>query len=201
MPARRTAALALALGLAVTGCGSDDEGSTGTTGSSQAVAITSSDSTCELAKTAFAAGEIAFDVENTGKDVTEGEYEVACKPGQTGDGIRTEIEVSGEGGSTEAAYDREVEISARDYSYVGLTDFTGKVGEKVEFKLKNISGDHTHDFVVKGPDGKEVGEVEAVGPGDTGEAVLTLATAGTYTYECSIGDHASRGMKGTFTVS
>ena len=32
-------------------------------------------------------------------DLAAGDYEIACKPGMTGDGIRTEIHVTGEGGT------------------------------------------------------------------------------------------------------
>ena len=49
-------------------------------------------------------------------DLAGGSYEVACKPGQTGDGIRTPITVSGDGpacASEESAYDREIELVDR----------------------------------------------------------------------------------------
>ena len=136
-------------------------------------------------------------------DVTGGEYEVACKPGQTGKGIRTEIEVSGPTSSStaEAAYDREVEVTAKDFAFTGLEGFTAKVGEKIEFKLENESTSHEHEFEVFGPDGKAIGEVGPTEPGKDGEVVLELKVAGTYTYECGLSDHASRGMKGSFTVS
>jgi uncharacterized cupredoxin-like copper-binding protein len=233
----RPALVLAALALALAGCGSDG-GSSSTGTSTGKVAVKAGDSSCDVAKTSFdKAGEIAFDVENVGKDVTEvyvygkgssgkfdkvvgeveniapgtsrdfevdvkgGEYEVACKPGQKGDGIRTEIKVAGEGGEAEAAYDREVEITARDFGFVGLAGFTAKVGEKIEFKLKNSSGDNQHELEIFGPDGKEVGEIGPTQPGEEGEVVVELKTAGTYTFECGIGDHAGKGMKGTFTVA
>ena len=232
MPARpRLAVTCALLAAAVTGCSSSSASGTGSK-----VAVKAGDSTCDVAKTAFEAGEIAFDVQNTGKDVTEvyvygkgtsgtfdkvvgevediapgtsrdfevhvtgGDYEVACKPGQKGDGIRTAIEVEGEGGSSEAAYDREVEVEATDFAFEGLDGFTGKVGERVELKLENRSSTTTHELEVFGPDGKPVGEVAPVDAGKTGEAVLELKTAGTYTYECGLDGHAGKGMTGTFTV-
>jgi uncharacterized cupredoxin-like copper-binding protein len=133
-------------------------------------------------------------------DVTGGEYEIACKPGQKGDGIRTEIDVEGEGGETEAAYDREVEVEATEFAFEGLADFKGKVGEKIEFKLEN-TGKTTHNFELFDPTGKEVAEIEDVAPGGEGEVVVELTTAGNYTFLCAIGNHKDKGMKGTFTVT
>jgi plastocyanin len=225
---------ATALALSLSACGSD-----GSTDSSRIrVDIKAGDTTCRVAETGFTAGDkVTFDVENTGKDVTEvyvygkgsggdfdkvvseveniapgtrrdftvtltgGEYEVACKPGQKGDGIRTAIEVSGEAEETEAAYDREIDVEASDYAFEGLEGFTAKVGEKIEFKLENKSTAHQHEFEVLGPDGKDIGEVGPTDPGKDGEVILELKTAGTYTFLCGIADHADKGMKGTFTVS
>jgi uncharacterized cupredoxin-like copper-binding protein len=131
-----------------------------------------------------------------------GDYEVACKPGQKGDGIRTKLTVSGAeaAGDDDAKYDREVEVTAKEYAFTGLAGFTAKVGEKIEFKLEN-KGTMQHELEILGPDGKDVGEVGPTDAGEDGEVVIELTTAGTYTYLCGIADHASRGMKGTFTVS
>ncbi|MEV4018870.1 cupredoxin domain-containing protein [Nonomuraea angiospora] len=101
---------------------------------------------------------------------------------------------------SEAAYDREIEIEATDFALEGLTGFTAKAGEKIEFKLEN-KGKAEHELEIFGPDGSEVGEVSPVKPGSTGEAIVTLSAPGTYTYKCGIADHADHGMKGTFTVT
>jgi uncharacterized cupredoxin-like copper-binding protein len=230
------AVAAVALCLALTGCGKDDKGSdTGAT-PAQKVTVKAGDSTCELSEKEFKAGEIELEVENVGKDVTEvyvygkgssgtfdkivgevenlapgterefevnvggGEYEVACKPGQKGDGIRTEIEVEGEASDAEAAYDRELEVEATDFAFEGLTGFTAKAREKIEFKLEN-KGKAPHNLVFFDSTGKEIGEVATVEPGKDGEAVVEFETAGTYTYKCEIGNHAEQGMHGSITVS
>jgi uncharacterized cupredoxin-like copper-binding protein len=227
---------ALALCLALTGCGKDDKGTdTGATGA-QKVTVKAGDTTCDLSQKEFTAGEIALVVENVGKDVTEvyvygkggdgdfdkivgeveniapgterefevevggGEYEVACKPGQKGDGIRTEIEVEGEAKTGESAYDREVEVEATDFAFDGLTGFTAKAGEKIEFKLEN-KGKAPHNLVFFDSTGKEIGEVDTVQPGKDGEAIVEFETAGTYTYKCEIGNHSEQGMHGSITVS
>lgn len=135
-------------------------------------------------------------------DLAPGQYEVACKPGEKGDGIRTPVTVAGAraGASTETAYDREVEVTATDYALTGLEAFSAKAGESVEFKLENKGAGPEHEFEVFGPDGEAVGEVGPTRPGGAGEVVLGLPVPGTYTYECGIGDHVGRGMRGTFTV-
>lgn len=130
-----------------------------------------------------------------------GEYEVACKPGQTGDGVRTEITVTGAAASADSAYDREIEVTAKDYAFTGLEGVTAKVGEKIEFKLENASTSMQHELEFLGPDGTNVGEVGPTDPGKDGEVIITFAVAGTYTYLCGLSDHATRGMKGTLTVA
>jgi uncharacterized cupredoxin-like copper-binding protein len=148
-------------------------------------------------------GEVENIAPGTSRDfpvsVSGGEYEVACKPGQTGNGIRTKITVSGQAAEQDSAYDREVEVTATDFAFAGLGGFTGKVGEKIEFKLEN-AGKTDHELEIFGPDGKELGEVGSTEPGKDGEVILELPVAGTYTYLCGIGDHEDRGMKGSFVV-
>ncbi len=221
----------IALGLTACGGSSAPSGSGGSD-----IAISSGESSCDVAATTLDAGKHTFTVTNTGKDVTEvyvygkggdgdfnkvvgeveniapqtsrdfpvtlsgGEYEVACKPGQKGEGIRTKVTVSGPTAVAGAsAYDRNVEVTAKEYALTGLAGYPAKVGERIEFTLEN-RGTTQHELEVLGPDGKAVGEVGPTDPGKGGEVVLTLATAGTYTYLCGIADHADRGMRGSFTV-
>lgn len=151
--------------------------------------------------------KVVGEVENIGPgtsrdmkvDLTAGSYEIACKPGQKGDGIRTGIIVSGEGGAVVRAADREVEFSAFDFAYDGLSALTVKSGETIKFEMEN-KGPAEHEFEVLAPDGKAVGEIGPTKGGAAGDITLTLARAGTYTYVCGLSDHEARGMKGTFTV-
>lgn len=114
----RSALLALPLAtLALSGCGSADAGAATT------VTVRATDEACELDRTSLPAGRTSFAVTNHGGKATEvyvyagskivaekedigpgtsvdlavdlaaGGYEVACKPGQTGNGIRTPITV------------------------------------------------------------------------------------------------------------
>jgi uncharacterized cupredoxin-like copper-binding protein len=160
--------------------------------------------------------KIISEVENVGPgtsreltvDLKAGDYELACKPGQTGNGIRVPIKVTGAGGSESAEkatkYDREAEVVGTEYKFTGLEGFSGKTGEAIEFKLEN-KGTLQHEFELLGPDGKALGEIEPIDAGKTGEVVFTLKDPGTYTYVCGIedstGNHEAMGMKGTFTVS
>ena len=157
----------------------------------------------------YAKGDkIKGEVENVGPGtartltvtLSKGTYVLACKPGQTGKGIRHEITVTGDGGDAAKA-DGGLEVTAVDYTFQvpsGMTSITS--GRTIEFALEN-KGTTDHEFEVLGPDGEEVGEVGETAAGKTGSADITFGKAGTYTYRCAIDDHEQRGMKGTFTVS
>ena len=113
----RAAAGALLLVAVAAGCSSKAD-------DADKVAVTATETACEVATTDLAPGSTTFSVTNDGDQVTEvyvygegdriegevenvgpgtsrdltvdldeGTYEVACKPGMTGDGIRTEITV------------------------------------------------------------------------------------------------------------
>jgi len=131
---------------------------------------------------------VVAEVENIGPgisrdletDLAAGSYEIACKPGQTGDGIRTPITVTGDGsagGSEEAGYDREIELSTDGSTITGL-DGGATSGERIEFTLTN-EADGVRILELKDPEGAVAGEVE-VEPGATGEVVIDLEAAGTW---------------------
>lgn len=136
---------------------------------------------------------IVGEVENIGPgtkrnlDMTlaAGSYEVACKPGQKGDGIRARITVSGDSttGSAKSSaerengYDREIELVTDGTDLSGL-DGAARVGEKIEFKLTN-QGTARRTLELKEPSGTVAAEFE-VEPGATGEAVVELADAGAW---------------------
>ena len=99
-----------------------------------------------------------------------GAYELACKPGQKGDGIRQAITVTGEGGEAlPEDGDIEVHFTAVDYAFEGLDALDAHAGETVKFEMRN-SGDVEHEFEVFGPDGEVLGEVGPTAPGEEGEA-------------------------------
>lgn len=133
--------------------------------------------------------KIVGEVENIGPglsrdlDVTlpAGTYEVACKPGQTGDGIRTTVTAAGGAAvATPSATEREVELTTDGKSLTGLDGVTAKVGEKLELKLEN-KADGPRTFEVKRPDGTVAGEIEDIARGEDGELELDIDVAGDWT--------------------
>lgn len=199
-------------------------------GTAGAVAITSTDSECRVARTELTAGDNTFEVDNAGDLATEvyiyadgdrvvtekenigpgtkasfsadlaaGTYEIACKPGQEGDGIRQTITVTGNGGSAAKAADREVKLGATDYSFSGLEGFSVKAGETIEFDMTN-QGAQEHELEVLKPDGTALGEIGPTKPESEGKVTLTFIDPGTYRFVCGIDDHEALGMAGTFTV-
>ncbi|HSF27128.1 MAG TPA: cupredoxin domain-containing protein [Actinomycetes bacterium] len=135
--------------------------------------------------------KVISEVENIGPgtsrdmtvDLGGGTYEIACKPGQTGDGIRATVTVAGDqaagastGSNSEAAYDRELELGTDGTSITGLDGESATVGEKIEFKLDN-DADGARTLEIKRPDGSVAGEVE-IAAGADGELVVELASPG-----------------------
>ena len=153
--------------------------------------------------------EIKGEVENIGPgtsrdltvDLTAGTYEVACKPGQKGDGIRTEITVTGSGGAAKPKPTALVQVVAIDYSYQGLDGSEFKHGATVEIRMRNVALVEEHELEVFTPNGDVLGEVGPTKPGATGHVVLTFDEPGEYRFVCGIDDHEKQGMTGKFTVA
>jgi uncharacterized cupredoxin-like copper-binding protein len=134
---------------------------------------------------------VVSEVENIGPGTSQdlratlpaGTYEVACKPGQTGDGIRTTVTVTGKGagaaGSAEAEkrYDREIGLATDGTAITGLSG-GAEQGESIEFKLTNNAAQE-RVLELKDPSGAVAGEVE-VQAGVTGEIVVELDAPGTW---------------------
>jgi iron uptake system component EfeO len=118
-------------------------------------------------------------------DLAAGTYQLACKPGQTGDGIRTTITVgtaaqaaTATGAATGTAVAREIPLSTDGTKIGGLESASGTVGETIEFELTNgASGARTLE--VKRPDGSVAGEV-AIAAGAQGKLKLELTVAGAW---------------------
>lgn len=137
--------------------------------------------------------KIVGEVENIGPGTSRdlsatlagGSYEVACKPGQKGDGIRTRITVTGAAaaGSASASsspgYDREFELATDGTTITGVP-VTAKAGERVEFALRN-NAKAARNFEVKDPTGAVRGEAKDVAPGAEGPLVIALDKPGTWT--------------------
>lgn len=93
-----------------------------------------------------------------------------------------------------------VEVGLENYRFEGLPD-TIK-GPKVRFDAVN-RGPSEHELEVIGPDGKAVGEIEAMPAGEMGSMEVNLPP-GKYAAQCLVEEegktHAELGMTQNFTV-
>lgn len=159
-------------------------------------------------------GDVVSEVENvtTGTsrtltvDLVEGDYIVQCKPGQTGDGFSSPFEVTGEGGTAQAAPGRTITFESVDFAYEDLDLSDVAAGETIRFEMTN-TGSQAHEFEVLDPSGEAIGEVASIEPGETGGATVTFETGGTYGFQCILIDpvsgkeHTMLGMSGEFDVA
>lgn len=114
--------------------------------------------------------------------LTGGTYEVACKPGQTGDGIRTQLTVTGGSASGSAtatsATEVEIELSTDGKTISGPVAKGAKAGTDAEFEMtNNASSERT--FEIKRPDGTVAGEVD-IPAGAKADLHVTLSPAGSW---------------------
>jgi len=89
-----------------------------------------------------------------------------------------------------------IAIEAREYQFTPSTPTV--LAGAVTFSIKN-AGSQEHEFKIFKGD-QVVGEVQAVGPGLTKDATVTLE-AGDYTFMCKLNGHDQLGMKGTLTIT
>jgi iron uptake system component EfeO len=135
---------------------------------------------------------VVAEVENIGPgtsrdmtgDLAPGTYEVACKPGQTGDGIRAQLTVTGDAAaatsSTAAAAERQVELTIDGTDQlVGVDGQTATVGEAVQFVVTSSATDK-RVFEVKRPDGSVAGEIEILAASE-GQLTIDANVAGDWT--------------------
>ena len=159
-------------------------------------------------------GDVVNEVENvtTGTrrsltaDLRAGDYQVVCKPGQTGDGFASPFVVVGEGGAEVADADRTITFESVDFEYNDLELGDIVAGEVLRFEMTN-RGAQDHEFEVLDPQGEGIGEVGATRPGDSGGATITFTEPGDYTFVCVLIDpatgkeHVDLGMTGSFSVA
>lgn len=135
---------------------------------------------------------VVSEVENIGPGTSRqmsatlsaGSYEVACKPGQTGTGIRAALTVTGSASSTSASPTgssaapaaREIELSTNGTTIAGLGGQSAHVREVVKFKFTN-KATGPRNLEIKRPDGSVAGEVE-VARGKVDELTISLGASG-----------------------
>lgn len=136
-----------------------------------------------------------------------GQYNVACVRAGGADVKRAHLFVSGPDGAPGIGMpdaDRVVDVYARDFRFDNLAQldsFEGQVygGEMIIFRLSN-DGPSEHTFAVNAPDGRRLAVVPRTELGARQQVTFSPPTGGTYTYLCLLGDHAAKGMRGTFKV-
>ena len=124
-------------------------------------------------------------------DVGGGRYEVACKPGQEGDGIRAPLQITGPLDPNQtatvdpatargvAAFAVEVDIAPTELAEA-LEDLVVVTGQTVTFRVHNRTAD-PRSFAVVAPDGTTVlGRSPSLAPAASAEVVVTFAEPGTY---------------------
>ncbi|HSL65393.1 MAG TPA: cupredoxin domain-containing protein [Gaiellaceae bacterium] len=88
-----------------------------------------------------------------------------------------------------------VTVTAKEYSFK-LSRTAYRSGDLVTFRLRN-AGTLPHDFKISKPVSKKT---PVILRGKTASFKLRLTKKGVYSYLCTVGDHARRGMRGTFRV-
>ena len=68
----------------------------------------------------------------------------------------------------------------------------------VRFVVRNVSEDDSHDLVLRG--GGKTFRSRTLGPGAGAAIVAELRKGVRYTFWCSIGSHAEKGMRGSFVA-
>ena len=86
-----------------------------------------------------------------------------------------------------------IEVTGGEFFYKP-NEIKVKVGEKVTINFKNSGG--FHDFVIDEL-GINSGKIAA---GETKEVTFTPTSVGTFEYYCSVGQHRTKGMKGSLIV-
>ena len=133
-------------------------------------------------------------------DLAAGSYFLVCKPGQAGDGIRTEIEVTGDGGAAAPVADRTIAVGATSYRFDLPEGTKIATGETVTFTMKN-DATIEHEMEVFLPNGDALGEIGPTRAGETGSVTLTFDKAGTYRLVCGIEGHEAQGMVSSIEVA
>lgn len=204
-----------ALVLAAVGCSSSDPDAT-------SVAVTGSDSSCDIAQAELPAGPIDFEFTNKAGDVNElyvlrenGEIVSEVENVTTGtsrtlsvDLVAGNYKVNCKPGQTGDGFKSSFEVTGKggrveatpdrtvtfDAYDFGYKDLDLDVhtGETIRFEMTNIASDQPHEFEVLKPNGDPLGEIGAVEPAKKGGVTLTFTEAGKYTYQCILVDPATK---------
>jgi uncharacterized cupredoxin-like copper-binding protein len=144
--------------------------------------------------------KVISEVENIGPGTSRnlavtlpaGTYELACKPGQSGNGIRTRLTVTGgagaastpsprspsASGTSESGAAREIELSTDGTRISGETG-SARTGERVQVELTNHASS-PRTLEIKNASGAVVAESSSIAPNAKGEVTVRLSTSGNW---------------------
>jgi len=144
-------------------------------------------------------------------EVGGGEYEVACKPGQLGNGIRTSLHVTGplDANQTEApdeatargvdGFSLEVRLTADRFA-PELAELVPVTGQTVTFKVHNDAPDARAFAVLDSDRHTLLAQSGELAAGVVAEVPVTFPAAGTYVAVDPIGDHRASGSEAPIHV-
>ncbi len=118
-----------------------------------------------------------------GASLVAGEYTVVCTPGQKGEGFRTAITVTGNGGTPVPEADRSVLVTGSEYKFNVPDGLDVKAGESIRFVFRN-EGQVDHEMELVDPNRQPIGEVASLRPKTEGEVTVTFETEGIYVMRC-----------------
>src|SRR5438128_2455095 len=87
----------------------------------------------------------------------------------------------GGGASKPGSASRTQNVTARDFTFDGMSGLAIRKGDKVDFQMTN-AGPSKHELEIVAPDGKVLGYVAPIDPSQSGSTTVTFNQAGTYTY-------------------
>ena len=140
-----------------------------------------------------------------------GRYTVNCKPGQIGDGIRADLEVTGEPATDQLAETDPATARGLSGFTMALTlhdegfadqfaELVVVTGQVVTFELSN-DGTAPHALAVLAPDGvTTLARSDPIAPGATAKVPVAFAQAGTHTAADPLNDQPARGLEAMFRV-
>jgi uncharacterized cupredoxin-like copper-binding protein len=95
---------------------------------------------------------------------------------------------------------RSVEVVAVDYDFVVQRPPNIAAGEKITFVLTN-EGRDVHEMQLLDDQGRQLGAVPAIAPGDRGELTYRFERPGVHQIICDIEDHLTLGQRRFFEVA
>lgn len=95
---------------------------------------------------------------------------------------------------------RIIDVVAVEYDFLTTAPPDIVVGETITFTLTN-EGDMIHELQLLDEQGRQLGIIAAIAPGDSGELTHRFERAGLHQVICDIEDHLTQGQRKVFEVT